>query len=243
MTAALEQRPTELPDGATDARVALVQALERLRLPFPVWYEVVYLARDTEGERAMAARLSLTPAEREDLARYRSSKRRAEYLAGRLAAKKAAACALGRTGCSTLEILRQPNGAPWVKRHRALRISIAHSARLAVAAVAYHPIGLDLELETQRPRELARWFFSPDELHQLSTKSGADWHALANLLWTRKEAVAKVGQWGSGLVFAQLDCTTPRVSVGSTALRVKSIRTRRYVLSVAHEERPGDPDG
>lgn len=220
---------------------SLLRAIERLQLPFVSYCEIA-LVDVTLADAARAERL-LCASERVTFSHCRCSKRRAEYLAGRVAAKRAAARALGRTDPTELEIVKLASGAPALTRHPELRVSIAHSARFALAMVSNHPIGIDLERENQRTQALVSWFFHELELKQLSCKRGPHWHALVNLLWTRKEAAAKLGHWGGSLEFSQLDCSRPRIQVGPMAIRLKSLSSSGYVFSAAYEECPGDSHG
>jgi phosphopantetheinyl transferase len=224
-----------------DIGASLLLAVQRLRLPFASHCTIAPIPK-TPTEMAEAERL-LCARERIQFSRCHCGKRRSEFLAGRVAAKRAVARALGRTDASEIEIVKQMNGAPAVVHRPEIRVSISHSASLALAIASTQPIGVDLEQESPRAHELVTWFFSERELKQLDTKRGPDWHRLVNLLWTRKEAAAKVGHWGGSLAFSRLDCSRSELQVGATTIRLKSVRSRGYVLSVAYEDRIGGSDG
>lgn len=233
--------PAAEGSSADAAGASLLRAIEGLQLPFVSYCEIA-LVDAILADAAKAERLLCT-SERVTLSRCRCSKRRAEFLAGRVAAKRAAARALRRTDSAKIEIVKTANGAPVLPHHPELRVSISHSARFALAMVSNHPIGIDLEREHQRTQALASWFFHEHELKQLSCKHGEDWHALINLLWTRKEATAKLGHFGGSLEFSHFDCSRPKIQVGPMAIRLKSLRNSGYVFSVAYGEHLGVSHG
>jgi phosphopantetheinyl transferase len=164
---------------------------------------------------------------------YRSPRRRAEFVAGRRAARRAVAIALDRPKGEPVEIGREPSGSPCVREDPGLRISIAHSSGVAVAVAARFAIGVDLELDAPRPAALARFFLSPRERDTLARAAAPAQQGLLNVLWTRKEAASKVGGWGGRLAFAALDCSGERVTVAGRQIDLRSARAAGYALSVA----------
>lgn len=165
---------------------------------------------------------------------FRHPRRRAEFLAGRIAARRAAARALGRaSGGGRLEIARDPSGAPCLKGHPALQLSISHSHDVAVAVAAPFAVGVDVEVDAPRPAALARCFFCAAERERLATAPEAERQGLVNLLWTRKEAASKVGRWGGRLPFATLDCSGETIDVFGRRIAVRSARAAGYAMSVA----------
>jgi 4'-phosphopantetheinyl transferase len=112
-------------------------------------------------------------------------KRLEDWRLGRWTAKAAVGAWLGvETG--RVEILAAPDGAPeaWLDGRRApLSVSLSHRAGRALAAVAPAPatIGCDLELVEPRSDAFIREWLTADA---------------ANLLWTAKEAAAKVRREG-----------------------------------------------
>jgi phosphopantetheinyl transferase len=66
---------------------------------------------------------------------------------------------------------------------------------------------------------------------------------MLNTLWTRKEAICKVGRWGGTLAFASVDCLGSDVRVADSAIKVKSASAAGYVLSIAAERQEGVEDG
>jgi 4'-phosphopantetheinyl transferase len=127
----------------------------------------------------------LSEAERTVLAGLRVAKRRADWRLGRWTAK----AALG----ADVEVLAAPDGAPeaWRAGDRLpVSLSLSHRAGLALAAVAdaRSVVGCDLErLEPRSDAFVADWL-APSE----QALAGADRVLVPNLVWTAKEAAAKV---------------------------------------------------
>lgn len=167
---------------------------------------------------------------------FRCAPRRAQFLAGRLAARRALARLLEGTSSSQPEILQDATGAPFVVAYPSVRVSITHSNDIALAVAAHVPVGVDLEADEPRPAGFSRLFFSPAEQRRLCT-SGKARQTLLNTLWTRKEAVSKVGHWGGTLPFASLDCLDSSLLVEGSPIEVRSGRAAGYVLSVATTQR------
>jgi 4'-phosphopantetheinyl transferase EntD len=126
-----------------------------------------------EDARALAAQ-HLLPEELALLSPRAAPKRIAEFVAGRVAARRAVARLSGQDARSPLfRILREgegPTGLPTVVTSApgaSLHVSISHADGLAIAAAAYCRIGIDLATiqpqaqsfldETFSPRELGQW--------------------------------------------------------------------------------------
>jgi 4'-phosphopantetheinyl transferase len=127
-------------------------------------------------------------------------KRLEDWRLGRWTAKAAVAAWLG-VELSRVEILAAPDGAPeaWLDgRRTALSISLSHRAGRALAAVVPAPtaIGCDLELVEPRSDAFVREWLTADEQRLLAPLRGRAREVLANLLWTAKEAAAKVRREG-----------------------------------------------
>jgi 4'-phosphopantetheinyl transferase len=141
---------------------------------------------------------SLSPAEREGLARCRTPRRRQEFVAGRRAAHRA----LERLGLARrAEVVPRPDGPdagrPLFSPSLGLALSISHSSGLAVAAVSPGgPLGVDLERTVEVGQAFLEEAFAPGE-HEgylALCEGGVDPTTAA---WAMKEAVLKV--WGVGL--------------------------------------------
>jgi len=104
-----------------------------------------------------------------------TSKRVAEFVAGRVAARRAVRRLLSRTGlCSTFAVLREgdgPTGCPKVVGSglddKPICVSISHADGIATAAASHQRLGIDIATiqhqeasflaEAFNPRELAAW--------------------------------------------------------------------------------------
>jgi 4'-phosphopantetheinyl transferase len=142
----------------------------------------------------------LGPAERRVLAGLRLERRRSDWRLGRWTAKAAVAIWL-TVPPDRVQILAAPDGAPevWVDGERApVSLSLSHRAGRALAAIANHPtvVGCDLELVESRSSAFVNEWLTPAERRFLSSPGAGERARLANLLWTAKEAAAKVRREG-----------------------------------------------
>jgi 4'-phosphopantetheinyl transferase len=140
-----------------------------------------------EHELATLSQLSFAP-------------RREDWLLGRFTAK-AALAALHGLAPEDFEVRAAPDGAPepWRgERRLEVSLSISHRGSRALAVVAPAPVvvGCDLELIEARSGAFVREWLSPPE-QALVTARPHEAPLLANLVWTAKEAAAKV--WREGL--------------------------------------------
>jgi phosphopantetheinyl transferase len=69
--------------------------------------------------------------------------------------------------------------------------SVSHSGRLGVAVAHKHPVGVDLEMISEKVLRTCHLFMSPGERHFIS-RSGMSPERTATRAWTIKEAAAKV---------------------------------------------------
>jgi len=138
--------------------------------------------------------------ERAVLAGLRVPKRRDDWRLGRWTAKAAVAAHLGADP-ARIEILAAADGAPeaWIDSARVpASVSLSHRAGRAVAAVAAAPlaVGCDLELIEPRSPAFVREWLAPREQALVAQRAGAERDRLANLLWSAREAAAKVRREG-----------------------------------------------
>ena len=149
----------------------------------------------------------LTPREREVLEGAPVERRRRDWLAGRVAAKRALRAACRRQhetapSYRAIEILNDGNGAPCFRVDRRpeladrLDISIAHTDGAAVAAVAdvlaSGTVGVDIEVTRPLSLELVGRVLQPIELERLDDTATASPTPLE--LWTAKEAAMKAAR-------------------------------------------------
>lgn len=136
----------------------------------------------------------LSEAEQIRMEGFGSPVRRAQFLLGRTALRQLAAAHLG---CVPAEVplALAPSGAP-VLPGTGLYLSLSHSLDGALAVLAPHPVGCDLEAPPLRPRDvlaLSHRFFSPSESALLEALDPAERTAAFLTQWTRKEAAYKSG--------------------------------------------------
>ncbi|MFF3672607.1 4'-phosphopantetheinyl transferase family protein [Streptomyces sp. NPDC002120] len=138
----------------------------------------------------------LSPAEQR-LVRALPARRRAEWAAGRLLAKRLVADALAAPA-EEVEVLPRDDGSPYVVVSGSpvpdVHVSISHTARHVAAALAPEAVGVDL-CETASAgavRRVADHVFSPGELARIGTDRP---DALAGA-WALKEAAVKADRTG-----------------------------------------------
>ncbi|MFB6617573.1 4'-phosphopantetheinyl transferase family protein [Streptomyces sp. NPDC085524] len=138
----------------------------------------------------------LSPAERR-LAGALPARRRAEWLAGRLLAKRLVGEAVAAPE-REVEILPREDGSPYAAVGGSpvvgLHVSISHTAGHVAAALAPEPVGVDL-CETGSAaavRRVADHVFSPGELSLVGTDRA---EAMAGA-WALKEAAVKADRSG-----------------------------------------------
>jgi 4'-phosphopantetheinyl transferase len=152
----------------------------------PGWHKSS-LADVPSGDAWLSAR------EQTVLAGLRIAKRRDDWRLGRWTAKRAVAAWLG-VFADRVEILAAHDGAPEAYvdgAQAAVSVSLSHRAGHAIAVVADTPavVGCDLELIEPRSDAFVREWLTDGEDATLTPLT-------ANLLWTAKEAAAKVRREG-----------------------------------------------
>ena len=160
----------------------------------------------------------------------RGTKRWIEWMLGRLAATEAAS----RAGAVNPSITVSKSGAPRVDGSD-LRVSIAHTTGLAIAAAAPVPVGIDVERADRDVSRLVR-VLGPGEC-DLAVSIGVVGALVA------KEAVAKATGFGLGgslsrwpLLDAELSGSYPIVNVATPDERVVSVQLftwQEFVVGVA----------
>jgi 4'-phosphopantetheinyl transferase len=138
----------------------------------------------------------LSARERRTAAGLHMQRRRHDWRLGRFTAKAAVGAWLSLAP-ERVEILRATDGAPeaWVDGERApVSVSLSHRAGRALAVVAHAPavVGCDLECLEPRSGAFVREWLAPAEHGLLAAYPEAERMRLINLVWTGKEAAAKV---------------------------------------------------
>lgn len=137
---------------------------------------------------------ALSANERRDFETLRYEKRRRDWLAGRIAAKRAMQRTCG-LGFGSLEIRAETEG-PTSGRPRAIVngrtvgfLSISHSADLAMATWSRAEVGIDVEVIEPREDSFLDLAFSAEERRRIAATANID--ETATRLWCEKEAYAK----------------------------------------------------
>ena len=174
--------------------------------------------------------------------RFILPKRQNEWLAGRMAAKKAVLALWGKNLESIeeykkLELGYGEKGVPYVLGFPEIHVSISHSYGIAVALAGYFSIGIDLEKEFLPEKALLRFFFSPQEEKYLLSLAEEEQKKIATLLWTRKEAIVKLLKQGASLCFQEISTLENQVDIFSHCVQVVSFSTNEYAISLALEKK------
>ncbi len=163
----------------------------------------------------------------------RHPRRQREWLLGRVAAKTSARswlARLDRVGLDLrqIEVLYGSNRQPFIAlANGALqgiqppRVSVSHADGIAVAACSEQAIGIDIDgpERVRDPDGIARIAFCEAERALLAERFGEHAREATALLWSIKEAAAKVsGQWPAG---------AGALSSAARTERRRSIRARR----------------
>ncbi len=232
----------------------IVQFDDHLRLPGAALAFVCFGEADGADEVWPAPWLGA--GERAYAARLRVARRRAAWLAGRLASKMALSSLLpSPPPLAQIEILPAPGGEPVVcgaAREAGLDVSIAHTQAMA-AALAFErartgAMGIDIETCDQ-PLDpaLVDFAFSDEEAEALASLGGAeDRHRRALQLWTAKEAALKAVRRGLRLPLSAVHVTCRddegpgRASVQCTPetrvpFEVRAVGCPGHVVAVAVE--------
>lgn len=239
---------------------ALVLGLEQ---PRGLTCAVRRISPAEDGEAlARQARACLEGGEFALFERIRSHKRRAEFCAGRAAARDALSRTEVPLPCGSVEILRDPKGAPrivlrpsappgggprtrdvrngggWEPPSKLPHLSISHSGEFAIAVAAPWPVGVDLERIEDRPESLWRHFLCETERAVLNEQPAADRNRLSNLLWARKEAACKVGGWGASIPFRGFDCSSELTVIEGRRIALCSATSCGFAVALAYEVDP-----
>jgi 4'-phosphopantetheinyl transferase len=138
--------------------------------------------------------------ERRVLAGIHLPRRRADWLLGRWTAKSAISAWMSMPP-ARVQILAAADGAPeaWLDERRLpLSVTLSHRAGRALAAVADAPAmaGCDLEVVEPRSDAFIREWLAPEEQRQAFDADPSERAKFANLVWSAKEAAAKVRREG-----------------------------------------------
>lgn len=176
-----------------------------------------WMARGEQGIPVGTAWLNEAEAARAGKMRY--TKRRTEYLLRRWTGKCAVAAVVGMgqddADLAQIAVLNRPTGAPYVEvagQPLGMDISLTDRAGWAVCLVGADlgRVGVDLEIAEPRSGGFVRDFLTPAEQDLVGAQGApAERDAMANLIWSAKEAALKVLRTG-----LRADTRTVEVSLG-----------------------------
>ncbi len=176
---------------------------------------------------------ALTAAERARLAGFGVPRRRADWLAGRIAAKSAVAAALEDVArdppLRAIEIENDESGMPHARiapgarpvgrfapgERLPLSVSLSHAEGSALAAATWsrppgggsrRALGVDLAFVEPRSREFGATFFTEEERRLVADVPPSQRDLYANLVWCIKEAVVKALGRGLTVDTLELSC-------------------------------------
>ena len=135
--------------------------------------------------------------ERDNLSRYRFTRRRNDWRLGRWTAKLAIATRLGaELDVSDVEVVPAADGAPetFIRGERSpLRLSISHSGGRSFCVVAPDRVlvGGDVETIEDRGSMFAHDYFVPSEVDLVRTASREMRALVETLIWSAKESALK----------------------------------------------------
>lgn len=164
----------------------------------------------------------------------RNEKRKREWYAGRMAAKKAVRQHLQLSEEKSVEIGKEESGAPVLSQFKECTVTISHSDEFAVAVASNRSVGIDLERIEDRPNSLINYYFSEAE-QQFMAKIRDDQALHCNLIWTGKEAVSKLMRLGGALDFKAIDTRLNPIMVEGkeTSISCFSKWTENYMVTIA----------
>ena len=141
----------------------------------------------------------------------RTELRRASWRLGRWTAK-AAIGALHGLAPAEVQVIAAADGAPeaWVgDRRLPLSLTLSHRAGFAVAGISEVPgaVGCDLELVEPRSGAFVREWLSPSEQRLVAGQPQDAQALVVNLIWSAKEAAAKVRREGLRLDLRRAEVT------------------------------------
>ena len=194
---------------------------------------------DLGNEGAMSIDLSqwLTARELERASAIRHPGRRLEWIAGRMAAKKALQIHVrDHLGIhlqhTELEILPDPNGAPQARALHGLvdlpSLSITHAAGRAICAImpASQHVGIDLTPVEERSDDFVQQWFTHSERILVTRHPGSTaWTVSA--IWAIKEAVSKVLGLGLKLATPEMEVMSLGQDDGRADVRLSGMAATR----------------
>lgn len=158
--------------------------------------QLIWLRLDLPAQALEEMTRWLSPDERQRAARFRFSRDRNRYIAGRAGVRAALGQVLGRDP-ATLRFSYGPQGKPVLDRDTGatpVHFNVSHSQGVALLALhAEAELGVDIELVRPVPDALAiaERLFAEEECRVMAVLSPDERDLVFARLWTRKEALLK----------------------------------------------------
>jgi len=149
-----------------------------------------------------------SPDELKMLLAFKFSKRKTEWLGGRLAAKLAFKKKYPVNQLKSIIIKTKDNGAPYIDSISSTlngegidkdvwkHLSISHSGNYAIAGISIYPVGIDIEEILPRYPALYSIAFTEYEIKTINSLLSDKKDEYITRLWTAKEALLKLFQTG-----------------------------------------------
>jgi len=159
---------------------------------------------------------------------------RADWLCGRVAVKRAYRDYVCKQNLalSAVEVANKRNGQPYICNHADGYCSISHSHGQGLAAVADHPIGVDIEKIRPHSRELVDYIVDQRELNVVARTIQGSTDQLVTTVWTIKEAVMKALGFGLAIAPKSVVISNHQKGFYTVLARCKTRVLEWYVYSV-----------
>ncbi|MDX5321950.1 MAG: 4'-phosphopantetheinyl transferase superfamily protein [Bacteroidota bacterium] len=119
----------------------------------------------------------------EPLPELKNENRKRQFLGSRLLLQTL----LEEVGVSQANLAKRDDGRPFLM-DSPWELSISHTDRMAAVALSKKPIGIDIELMSERIKRIQSKFMNQEELDELTDENDLRW---MHLVWSAKEALFK----------------------------------------------------
>lgn len=139
-----------------------------------------------------------------------------------------AAHALGEAGVRDLSLAYGRYGKPYLAQCPDVHFNLSHSGTIALCAVAWEPVGADVELRHKHDEGIAELCFTGDERRWMCEQPDAD--IAFTRMWVRKESYLKL--LGTGLTDDVKAFDVSPAAVGEKGVRFWEWEHRGHYASV-----------
>lgn len=180
----------------------------------------------------------LNEKEKEIYFSFKINKRKVDWLAGRIATKKAFLNFYNNFSVNEITILNREDRSPYIVEFPSIYVTISHTEDIAIALISTNKLGVDIEKISPINMAISKYFFSKNELDKIQNMlSNEEKLKLLYKYWTRKEAIAKYLKLGMNLNFKFIDTisdkySTPLEPNKKIALISKKINNYYFTLAI-----------